>query len=140
MADPSIRTGDLRHRVTLQSVSETPDSFGQPQETWSNVGTFWSYVKPLTGRELVQAKQIHALTTHSITLRYQPSTSFKATQRLIYKGRTFNLLQVLNRDERNYLLEVLANEIEGVAPVTTNQGGNIVVFGLGGSSLLVGGY
>lgn len=108
-----INSGRLRQRVTLQSVTETADGYGQPIQTWTDVATFWAEVSPLTGNEAVNVKQIWATATHKVRLRYQGSAiTLSPTQRfkLIKNDRILNLVNINNVEERNRSYECLCQE------------------------------
>lgn len=104
-----MEAGNLRHRIELQFESKTQDSTGDPvSDGWTTFATRWAFVKPLTGREVVQAQQIHAETTHSITLRYM--NGINEAHRVLYEGRDFQILSVINVEERDKELILLAVE------------------------------
>lgn len=109
MADRSaVRAGRLRHRVTLQSRSLTNDSFNQPIESWSDVGTYWAAVEPLTGREAERARQIKADASHRVVMRRVAAIS--PEQRLRFEGRTLDIVEVLDLDERGRTLHLTCSE------------------------------
>lgn len=67
-----LPAGDLRHRVTIQSVPEVSDGHdgftdGTPVAVHARVP---AYVKPLQGRELERSRQIDPRLSHEITMRY----------------------------------------------------------------------
>lgn len=104
-----LEFGRLRHRVTVQSRSLVDDSFGQPQPTWTAVGTYWAEVKPLRGREAEQARQVRAETTHKVTLRVP--TTITPEHRLLFEStRVLNILEVIDVGERDHMLELLCVE------------------------------
>lgn len=109
-----MRSGRLRHRVTLQTLSESADSFGQKVQTYTAAGTFWANVVPLAGREAEIAHQARAETTHKVTLRYQGSTAIPATARFLFKGRFLNITEVTQTDER--LREIVCKCTEVLTP------------------------
>lgn len=67
-----MRAGNLRHRVTLQSRSETSNAYGKGPgaENWSDVATVWGSIRPLRGQEYVEARSEQASLTHEIMIRY----------------------------------------------------------------------
>lgn len=104
-----MQAGQLRHRVTLQSASQSTDSYGQVTLTWSDTATVWASVQPLQGREAERAKQIHKDVTHNVTIRYRSGVS--TAQRFKLGSRYLNILSVLNTDERNVELVCLCMEV-----------------------------
>ena len=65
-----MRAGNLRHLVTIQKLTTTRDSFGEPVESWTTFATVHAAVEPLSGREYWQAQQIAAETSLRVRIRY----------------------------------------------------------------------
>ena len=103
--------GDLRHRITIQSSVKTGDGGGGFTVAWSNLATVRGKIEPLRGREQLHGMQLEARVTHRILIRYRSDVT--AANRILFGTRTFNIRSVLNVDERNRWLEILAEE--GVA-------------------------
>lgn len=62
-------SGQLRHRVQIQTVTQTRDAHGGNTEGWATTDTVWAAVEPLSGHELYVAQQVHARTTVRIRMR-----------------------------------------------------------------------
>jgi len=103
-----MRSGELRHRVTIQAKSITQNGFGEPVETWSDVATVWASVQPLAGREYFQAQQIKADITLRIRMRYR--SGIQPAMRLLFESRVFEIQAVIDPDERHRELELLCAE------------------------------
>jgi SPP1 family predicted phage head-tail adaptor len=112
-----VSPGRLRHRVTLQTQgTRTANADGQlAVGGWTDVGTYWAEVRPLSGRELANAAQIKATVTHSVTMRY--SGLIDATSRILFGARIFSVLSVLNAAEKNRRYDLIVQEIQ--VPVQT---------------------
>lgn len=65
----AARGGDLTERVTFQQSVSTPDGGGGSAISWQNVVTVDAQVRPLSGRERLQADQIEAAANYRITIR-----------------------------------------------------------------------
>jgi len=101
----------LRHRITIQSRSTTPDAYGGQPTTWTDFAVnVAAAIRPLSSRELMAAQAVQAETSHMITIRYRPG--IVAAMRAVYKGRYFNLATPLNTDERN--IELVIPAVEGL--------------------------
>lgn len=108
-----MQAGKLRKRIKLQSRPAAVDGFGSPSTAWSDVATVWGELLPMSGRALLAAQAVKSELSHEITLRYRPlfSNPVTATEmRAVYNGRYFNIHAVLNQDERNRLVTLLASE------------------------------
>jgi SPP1 family predicted phage head-tail adaptor len=106
-----MRAGQLRHRVTLESPVASLDAYRQESRSWATVGTYWAFVRSPEGREAVIARQLRADVTHVVTMRYLGSTTLNAECRLVFRGRTLNILSVLNVDERRRTYELHCQEV-----------------------------
>lgn len=104
-----MRIGPLRHRIALQSASDSQGEYGYVEKTFSTYATVWASVEPLSGRELLSSQQMHAETTHRIRLRYLATVV--ATDRISFDSRTFEIVGRINSKEVNRMLELLCKEV-----------------------------
>ena len=104
-----MRSGRLNRRVTIQALSISKDQFNADIESWVDVTTVWAQIEPLRGREYWQAKQVVGEVTGRITIRYQQGIDEK--MRIVYGDKTYNILAVINPEERNRTLQLLVKEI-----------------------------
>jgi SPP1 family predicted phage head-tail adaptor len=113
-----LRIGRFRQRVALQSLTETPDSFGQPIQSWTTVGTYWAWVRPLQGRELMHAKQIVAEATHAVSMRWLGNAVVvKPENQLVMTDsqgtvHTFGSTSVMNIEYRNRQIDLVCLEVQ----------------------------
>ena len=94
-----MQAGKLRHRVSLQQPVQAQAADGGVTNSWLTVISVPASIEPLNGRELWNAQQVQPDVTHRVTLRYHPNVSPR--WRFLFGYRTFNVLTVLNTDERN---------------------------------------
>ena len=104
-----MRTGPMRHRVQVQHPSMTVDGVGQRTASYSTAITLWAKIEPSRGEELQNANQTKGRITHKLPTRY--ASQITTTSRLVYSSRNFEVVQVLNRLEKNEQLEILAREM-----------------------------
>jgi SPP1 family predicted phage head-tail adaptor len=104
-----MRSGTLRHKITIQSAALSTDTMSaSATENWSTYTTAWAEIKPLKGMEAVEHKKLGQETMHRIWIRYQ--SGITTAMRIVYGSRTFEIRGVRNPDERNVLLEIMAEE------------------------------
>jgi SPP1 family predicted phage head-tail adaptor len=104
-----MRAGQLRHLVTVQSRSTTPDTYGEPAQTWSSLYADQpASIEPLSGRELLNAQAIQSDVTHRLRMRYVSGVETK--HRILFGSRVFDIRAVRNVDERGIELEILCTE------------------------------
>ena len=106
----------LRHRVTFEKQTRAPDGGGGWTETWATDRTCTAAVEPLKGGETWQALQTQHPVTHKITVRYSKPVaellrdSDMDRRRINFRGRIMRLVSIINVEERNRFLEIMARE------------------------------
>lgn len=105
-----MRAGRLRHRLDFESPNTAVDSYGEATlEPWTLSTILWGSLEPLSGRELIAAQQAQAETTHRVRVRYE--ADIVPTMRISYGGRYFQILSIINREERGRELEIMCKEL-----------------------------
>jgi SPP1 family predicted phage head-tail adaptor len=103
-----ICAGDLRHKITFQAPTNSPDGCGGGDLTWSDVTTAWAKIAPVSAGEKFMASKLEEDVSHKITIRYNASVT--SVQRIKFGTRTFKIVGVLNPEERNEWLQIFALE------------------------------
>lgn len=106
MKRPSI--GRLRHRLTLEAATRTPDGGGGASESWSTVATVWASITPTGGAEAVDADALAGRVSHEIVFRHRPGV--EPAMRLRRGSRLFEIAAVIDTDERGRWLKCLCVE------------------------------
>lgn len=104
-----MKIGKLRHRVAIQAYTALRDSFGAEQPEWADVATVWASVAPISGKEYFASAQTNAELTTKITMRYLGGIT--PNMRVVFDGRIFEIVSVLNYEERNVEQSLLCKEI-----------------------------
>jgi SPP1 family predicted phage head-tail adaptor len=101
--------GWLRHRVTFETATGTPDDAGGASLTWSAVATLWAAIEPVGASEAAVAGHRTGVVTHRIVIRWR--TGIEGGMRGVYRGRHFRLLEIHDPDEtRRYLVAAAVEE------------------------------
>lgn len=103
--------GDYRQRLYVQQENPVADTGGGNVMGWTTINTVWAMIEPISGSEYVQAGKPAGTVTHRIRMRYD--STITPAMRLVMGTRIFNIRYILNIEERNKRLEILAEE--GVA-------------------------
>lgn len=102
----------MRHRITFQSESTSSDGGGGTSLSWVNGSTVWASVTAISGRFLTSEKfhngQLEDKVVFKVVTRYISGVIPK--MRILFGSRTLNIRNVVNVDEANELLEILAEE------------------------------
>jgi SPP1 family predicted phage head-tail adaptor len=104
---PGMNGGRWR-RVDLQSVAFTQNSLKENIPAYTTEATVWAQLRPLSGRESFIAQQVNADVTHEIIIRYYSGLTPK--HRILFGTRQFDIISVLNKDERNEYQVITASE------------------------------
>ena len=97
-ADP----GKYIHTLLLKSVSVSTDPIGGYSTSNNPVISLRGLVRPVSGKELTIAEQQGSTVSHNIEIRYLPGVTLNPTMCFVYDNRTFNIVSVINVDERNH--------------------------------------
>jgi SPP1 family predicted phage head-tail adaptor len=115
----SIRAGQLQHRVQFQRQEQVQNAYGEFTASWVTVIQRWVRLVPVSGTENLHADQLDARVTHEIQMRHE---RIDPNYRMIYRGRVFELVSIINEDEDGFVTRILARETVEVAPTSGNDG------------------
>ena len=103
-----MRSGMLRHRVTLQRFQQGQDAYGGPVKTWEDVAIVWASLEAMSGREFFASQQAQSEVTQRIRIRYRAGVT--ADMRVIHNGKVFNIVAPLP-DNRGRELVLMCREV-----------------------------
>lgn len=104
-----MRAGLMRRKITIRTMTQTPDGGGGYTETPSDVTGVDARVEPLEGTELLRAMQTGMQRPHRFTLRYR--TGLNGAKTIIYDGRTFDIKSIADPEEKHRELIVQTDEV-----------------------------
>lgn len=103
-----INSNKFIHRIEIQEPQSVADGAGGFNETYVKRHDAYAAVEPYRGQERYDQLQARAIITHKITMRYQAGVNIK--DQILFNSRTFGIIEVINVEERNEYLELLAVE------------------------------
>ena len=103
-----MRAGRLRHRLVIQSKTETRDEYGDAVISWSTVDTVWGAIEPLSGRELFAQSQTQAETKVRIVMRYR--SDIDTTHRITNDGLYYDITDRINENSRDRMLTLMCRQ------------------------------
>ena len=127
MALPTrLQAGKLRHRLQLvKPYGAAQDSTGGLSlSNTSPVVTLWGSVEAITASDNLADQSFMSKSTHRVVIRYRgprqavPIT-IAANDQVYFGKRVFQVLGILNPDERTKLLVILCVEINDASQQTT---------------------
>ena len=99
-----LTAASLRETVTVQRKQAAPDGLGGQTITWATLSTPRAKVKPLSGREALQAMQLQASITHRVYVRY--GVDVTPADRLLLRGEPLQVRAVINMEMADRWLEL----------------------------------
>lgn len=104
-----IHVGELRHKAIFKVPHRVTD-FGDTT-VQRRTGDFeaWVDIQPLGGSAGTAGDQVQAVRLHLVRMRYDDRVHQE--QQLVVRGRTFEIVNVLNIDERDIELQLHCREL-----------------------------
>lgn len=103
-----MRIGSLNKLITIETYTETVDSFGGVTNVWAEYSKAWANIVPLSGSEKYVSAEKHATATHQITVRYL--SGITPNMQIVYGARTFEIASIINVGERNKMMQLIVTE------------------------------
>ncbi len=99
-----MRAGELRHRVTFQSLTAGQDASGGPTETYADYKTLWAAVEYNSGREFWQAQQANSEVQGKVRIRHR--TDITPDMRIKYGSKYLHILAPFTYDTVNVEMHI----------------------------------
>jgi len=111
-----MRSGRLRHRITLQRRVETQQASGEVTWSWADVAEVWGSVEPIAGREYFAAAQVSSEVSTRIRIRHRPGLHEKLRAVSVYEPgwpglvHVYDVLSVINWQERDREVHLMCRQ------------------------------
>ena len=106
-----VRARRLKHKVTIQTPTETQDAYGEPVQTWGTYAIRDAEVIPVSGNEYYVSQQVYSEKAVTFRLRYDNTARQITTKmRVSYDSRTFDIESVINFRELNRDIDLMCVE------------------------------
>ena len=107
-----MKVAEYRHLIRLQSRTQVADGMGSTTGVWGDEYETWAGVWPVAlqsrTKELTKDGKLTLEITHKVRIRYR--SDVVAGWRVLFGSRTFDILSIINPDERNIILELVCRE------------------------------
>ena len=104
-----MNPGELTHQIILQIKSITQDAELNSIITWLDWRTVWASPLPKTGREYYRLATNNSEITEAFKIRYIAGVN--PHQRLKFRGKYLEIIDVINEGERNIELSLTCKGI-----------------------------
>jgi SPP1 family predicted phage head-tail adaptor len=114
---PVIEAGQLNRRVNIQQQSTSPDSVGQPAQTWTTVYSCWASIDVINAALLYSTETFVSNASSLIGIRYTSSIIFNVGDQIVYIEditgvvHTYQIKAVINKLQRNRQIVFLCYEL-----------------------------
>lgn len=106
----NFRVGAMRHRITIESASTSPDDAGQPIRTWSTLrNSVPAQFHQTGGGQTYRGQQLQETIDAVFVTRYR--TGYDTTQRIVHDGTTYGIMRISPVDGVNRYLEIFCKAI-----------------------------
>lgn len=105
--------GRLNKRISVQIPTETADGMGGFTTVWSNLVTVWAAIWPVSAKEQIQSMSNTMEVTHRIRIRFRSDVlhNYRIVFESIFATRYFNIISIVNPNEQNRWLDIMAKEV-----------------------------
>lgn len=104
-----MKIARLRHRIEIQTYTETQDDTISTIKTWNTIMTVWAEIQSVSGYVTYLTQQIDEKVTHKFIIRYQPYIT--SENWILMDSRRFRIRSVTNYLEKNRFLELACEEV-----------------------------
>lgn len=104
-----MEAGKLNRKITFQAKSATYGNNGEPIYTWADIYSPWAQVITTGGGEFYAAQKLNESTSCLFKVRY--TTQIDVTNRILYNGKTFEILSLNDVDGMHVELQISAKEV-----------------------------
>lgn len=106
-----MEIGKLNRRITIRSyAASTETAYGGVTRSAPVDYNTWAKANRLSQSEVLANGLKLGEAVYRFGIRYQDATKVTQRNEIIYEGKTFRVLSVINIDEANFYTEVIASE------------------------------
>ena len=102
---------ELRHRITLQTLTNTADGQGGFTQSWADLTTIWGKLEPVSANERNFGERVEYQRSHKCVIRSR--SDVVASMRVTFDSRTFQIKGVRRVDERRFFMLLDLEENQG---------------------------
>ena len=105
-----MRAGPLNKVVDIQQYTTLTDAYGEEVVSYVQLKNTRASIKPITGTEtFIDARLLNEV-SHSVEIRYDSLLNLNPKDRIVYDTRNFDIINVLNMNEKNVKYIILCKE------------------------------
>lgn len=105
-----MRAGNLRHRVTIATPTQTQDEYGQQIETFPAGDTVWAEVVQQAQAE--EQEQDGTVRKRQIVITVRQPRAVTARSRITFDNADHNVVSIIDPNGDGYLWQIVAERID----------------------------
>jgi len=103
--------GKLRHKITVQTSTDTLNGYGEPVESWATYKILMASIQTTGAREFNELNKTYGELSHLIKVRHVSGITSK--MRILFDGRTLEIIAPpINLSSADRTLNILCRELE----------------------------
>lgn len=103
-----LTISELKHYVTVEQKTLTPDNVGGAEASWSERLSFWCAIKQLSAFEVQKYGALQNEVLYSFKARYADASTIVPTDRLVFRGENYNIRTIENVDLLDTVIKIVA--------------------------------
>jgi len=103
-----VPIGDLNKRIEIQIPTMVSNGMGGFITSYSTTATIFAAIWPVSAAETVQSMQPTMTISHRVRIRYR--SVLRASWRIKFGLRYFNIVSIINPNERGEYLDIMCKE------------------------------
>jgi len=107
-----MRAGRMDRRITIQKVTETQNTYGEPIEAWTDHRTVWAEVVPQRGSSGEHYRNPELVSTNRLIFRIRYLIGITNKMRIEYNSDYYDIKTTAELGRRE-ILEILGELSEG---------------------------
>lgn len=103
-----MRSGPLRHSITIQSKGQTKNGFGELVEAWSDFAIVRADVRDIASSERYVSQSLNSVMTKKFFIRYVDGIT--ADMRIVHEGKVYDIDPPVDSAGKRRMLEISGTE------------------------------
>ena len=101
--------GLMRHKITVQKLSQTQNEFGEVEQSWVTVVAARASINAFSERDFLAGMSEQVEATHKVTIRYDKLVD--RTMRIEFGSRHFSILHIRDPWEKHQEMILTCKEL-----------------------------
>lgn len=110
MARRMLKAGTLRHKITIQTNTQSRDAYGGITDSWATDFVTRASINSIGAGERQGGDRVTGDSIFEFIVRVDPANAITPQKRISFDSRTFDIESVQNFEEKGHYLRITATE------------------------------